>query len=163
MMITFLGCKPYLIDKYNWSIATQGFYGSFAYFTFALGFSFLIIPALLGKAQFIRFFFGGGVWSAFPNMAYGIYMCCPMVCLFYFLSISNSLHVDYQMFFYYFCGNFIFTILFVNILYVLVDRPFNSLMRLSDDVATANECTTFKIEDYKTGLILGSDSQVQNE
>jgi len=33
-------------DKY----IASGFYASFAYFTFALGFSMLIVPALLGKA-----------------------------------------------------------------------------------------------------------------
>lgn len=157
MIITFIGCRPYLINKHNWSLATQGFYGSFAYTMFALGFAMLLIPAVLGKAQFIRFFFGGGLWTPFPNMAYGIFMCNSMVCMYYFLSISNSLHVDYQMFFYYFCGNFVFTSLFVNILYVFVDRPFSSLIKLGDDLDAAANTKLFKIEDYKLGVMLGSN------
>lgn len=130
MILTFVGSRPYLMNHDNWNLTTQGFYGSFAYTIFALGFSFLIIPALLGKAQFIRFFFGGGVWSPFTHLAYGLYMTNSMVCLYYFLSISNALHVDYQMFFYYFCGNLIFTVLFTNIFYIFVDRPFYSLIRI---------------------------------
>jgi len=50
MAITFLGCRPYLMDRGNWSPVTQGFYGSFAYSMFAVGMSMLIVPALLGKA-----------------------------------------------------------------------------------------------------------------
>ena len=71
MLITFLGC--YGLTMTNDKYVAQGFYASFAYFTFALGFSMLIVPALLGKAQFIRFFFGGDLWSPFPNITSGVY------------------------------------------------------------------------------------------
>ena len=159
MTITFIGCRPYLINRNNWGAVTQGFYGSFAYSMFALGMALLLVPALIGKAQFIRFFFGGDLWTSFPQMGYGIYLCCPMVCLFYFLSISNALHVDYQMFFYYFCGNFVFTMMFVNILFLFVDRPFTSLLRLSQDLQSSLQ-SQFKIEEYKLGVILGSDDKM---
>ena len=162
MIITFVGCKPYLMNTSNWSLATQGFYGSFAYTTFAVGFSMLLMPAILGKAQFIRFFFGGGLWTPFPNMGYGIYMCNSMVCMYYFLSISNSLHVDYQMYFYYFCGNFVFTTLFVNILYVFVDRPFSSMIKISEDCEAAYVSRAFKIEKFKVGIVLGGNNRGNN-
>ena len=157
MLATFLGVKGLLMtnDKY----IAQGFYASFAYFTFALGLSMLIIPALLGKAQFIRFFFGGDLWSPFYSIAYGIYMTSPMISLFYFLSMSTALHIDYQMFFYYFCGNFVFTITLTNILYVFIDRPFFSLIKNSYDIQQAYKNLTEQsdINNYKVGVVLGED------
>ncbi|CDW87686.1 UNKNOWN [Stylonychia lemnae] len=157
MFISFLGCHGLLMtnDRYT----AQGFYASFAYFTFALGFSMLIIPALLGKAQFVRFFFGGDLWSPFPNIAYGIYQVCPMICLFYFISMSNALHVDYQMFFYYFCGNFVFTLTLTNILYIFIDRPFSSMIRHLSDMEELKKNITEKndISNFKKGVILGVD------
>jgi len=75
-----------------------------------------------------------------------------MTCLFYFLSISNALHVDYQMFFYYFCGNFVLTFMFVNVLFLFVDRPLVSLLHLAEDMHSAQSAN---VEDFKLGIVLG--------
>lgn len=61
------------------------------------------------------------------------------------------------MFFYYFCGNFVFTLVLTNILYVFVDRPFFSLIKNDFDIQMAYKSLTEenKIENFKNGVILG--------
>jgi len=82
-----------------------------------------------------------------------------MICLFYFVSISNALHVDYQMFFYYFCGNFVFTLTLTNILFIFMDRPFASFIRYSSDMEDLQRNITEKndISNFKKGVILGEN------
>jgi hypothetical protein len=137
----------------TWSKGTQGFYGAFAYFSFVLGTSLFVIPALLGRAEFIRFFFGGDFFALFKNISFGMYMFSPIYSLIYFLSMSISQHLDYQMMFYNFCGIFIFTLLLVQIFYVFIHCPFTSLFTLGHDIdmvmAELNIGRGINIEAYK--------------
>lgn len=60
------------------------------------------------------------------------------------------------MFFYYFCGNFVFGLTLTNILYVFVDRPFYALMTLSYAKEKASADPKSNIEEFKQGVILGT-------
>ncbi len=142
ILLPFFGQHGYLstvgTDTPTWSNSTQGFYGAFAYFSFVLGFSLFVMPALLGRAEFIRFFFGGDIFALFKNISYGMYMFQPIYSLIYFLSMSVSQHFDYQMMFYNFCGIFLFSLMMVQIFYVFVHCPFTSLFNLRHDLALVN-------------------------
>lgn len=74
---------------------TQAFFGALAYPAFVLGASLFVMPALLGRCEFLRFFLAGDIWSLFRNIAYGIYMFAPVYSLIYFLSMSVHQHLDY--------------------------------------------------------------------
>ena len=157
-LLPFFGQHGYLAtvgtDSPTWSVGTQGFYGAFAYFSFVLGASLFVMPALLGRAEFIRFFYGGDIFALFKNISFGMYMFQPIYSLIYFLSMSNSQHFDYQMMFYNFCGIFLFSLIFVQIFYVFVHCPFTSLFNLSHDIDMVNSDLnlapqrTINIEDY---------------
>ena len=95
MMMVYWGAIPYYKDGTNWSSIVMGLYGAFAYNIFAFGFAMILAPALVGKAQFVRFLFGGAVWNCFANIAYPILLVHCQICIFFFLSISNYLHLDY--------------------------------------------------------------------
>ena len=60
------------------------------------------------------------------------------------------------MFFYYFCGNFVFGLTLTNILYVFVDRPFYAFMTLSFAKERAAADPKSNIEEFKQGVILGT-------
>jgi len=159
ILLPFFGQHGYLATNCTstptWSPSTQAFFGSFAYFSFVLGFALLVMPALLGRAEFIRFFFGGDFFALFKNISFGLYMFSPVYSLIYFLSMSVTQHFDYQMMFYNFCGIFIFSLLFVQIFYVFVHCPFTSVFTLSQDIEMVNaELNLFperviNIEEYK--------------
>ena len=61
----------------------------------AFGLALTLTPALVGKAQFVRFLFGGAVWNCVANVAFPILLVHSTICIFFFLSISNYLHLDY--------------------------------------------------------------------
>ena len=82
ILLPFFGQHGYLASNGTstptWSPSTQAFFGAFAYFSFVLGFALLIIPALLKRAEFIRFFFDGDFFALFKNMSFGMYMFSPV-------------------------------------------------------------------------------------
>ena len=114
-----------------------------------------VMPALIGRAEFVRFFFGGEIWTFFRNLAYPLYLYSPIYALTYFLSLSNAQHLDYQMMFYNFCGIFVFTLIFGQIFTVLLERPFYAMLMFKHDLQAVtvnlnlNPGTAFNIEDYK--------------
>ena len=60
--------------------------GTFSYMIFLFGLGLLILPALIGKGSFVKFLFGGGIWTFFGNASYGIFMMNPIMCVTVFLS-----------------------------------------------------------------------------
>ena len=157
MTLIVFGLHPYLKDNGAWSPTMQAAYAALGYPGYVLGASFFLLCALLGRAEFVRFFFGGEVWTLFRSMAYGLALFVPVQALNYFLSMSNSQHLDYQMMFYNFCGIFIFSMIFVNIFFVFVDRPFHALFNMRHDLRMITASlnlypeTFFNIEHYKVG------------
>lgn len=95
MMMVYWGAIPYYKDGNHWSSIVMGLYGTFAYNIFAFGLALTLTPALVGKAQFVRFLFGGAVWNCVANVAFPILLVHSTICIFFFLSISNYLHLDY--------------------------------------------------------------------
>jgi hypothetical protein len=98
----------------------------------------LLIPALVGKAEFIRFFFGADIWIFFNQVCFGIFMLNPLTSILYYLSYSNVLETDYQNMFYLFCGNAAFTFMFLFFFYTFIDRPFYAITYLKGDIHEAN-------------------------
>lgn len=159
MLSALFGLHGYLADNNSWSTVHQAIYGTLAYPFFAFGASLIIMPALLGRAEFVRFFFGGEIWLLFRTLSYGFYMYVPLYALGYFLSMSNAQHLDYQMMFYNFCGIFIFSLIFGQIFILLFDRPFQSILYYHQDVkilesqASLHPEAAFNIENYKEKLV----------
>lgn len=154
MSLCVFGLHDY-IKTNSWGRGLQFFYAAFAYPGYALGASLFLLPALTGRAEFVRFFLGGEIWTMFRSLAYGLHMFSPLYSLQYFLSMSNSQHVDYQMMFYNFCGILIFSLIFTEVLYIFCDRPFAALLGFPHDLkmvstlATTNPETAFNIENYR--------------
>lgn len=155
MLLPFFGVRGYIADNDSWSKGLQAFFGACGYFSFSLGLSMLVMPALLGRAEFIKFFFGGDIWTLFRSMAYGLYMFSPCYSLLYFLSMSIDQHLDYQMMFYNFSGIFVFSLILTCLFFTFVDRPFHAMFNISHDLErvttemTLTPLTQFNIEDYK--------------
>ena len=165
-----LGLHGYLADNSSWNHGLQAIYGSLAYPLFAFAMSLFILPALLGRAEFRRFFFGGEIWIIFKQVAYGLYLYVPIYALGYFLSMSNAQHLDYQMMFYNFCGIFIFSLIFVQLFTVLFERPFIAMLnfkndiKLLDSIKSNNPEAAFNINNYmlKDGLMGEEGKPIQN-
>lgn len=156
-MTILFGLRGYIADNSSWSNWLQAFYGSFAYTGFALGLSCLIMPALLGRAEFVRFLLGGEIWLMFSSIAHGISLYMPVYALAYFLGMSTAQHLDYQFMFYNFCGILIFTLIFAIIYMLLVERPFTSMINLRHDILMVNSMLNLQpesplnIDHYKLG------------
>ncbi len=97
----------------------------------------MLIPALVGNAEFIRFIFGADMWIFFNQVCYGIFMLSPLTSIMYYLSYSNVLETDYQNMFYLFCGNLVFTFIFLFIFYTFIDRPFYAMTYMKGDIQEA--------------------------
>lgn len=95
VLICILGQHPFINAPLHQSSLIEAIYGTFAYPAFAFGISLWLIPALLGRAEFIRFLFGGEAWVLFTHLAYPLFLFHPLMCLYYFLSMTNTLHLDY--------------------------------------------------------------------
>jgi hypothetical protein len=153
--VTYFTQQIYTKDNSAWGKGAQAAYGSMAYPGFVLGLSIFVISGLVGRAEFIRFFLGGDAWILFKNIGYGLYMFSPVYSLLYFLSMSVSQHLDYQMMFYNFCGIFIFSLLLVQIFYTFIHGPFSAIFELGHDLnVTTNAInlhleSAFNIEHYK--------------
>jgi hypothetical protein len=78
-----------------------------------------------------------------------------MFALTFFMALSNTQHLDYQMMFYAFCGTLIFTMIFAMIYMVFVDRPIHAFFLFHHDLRTVtnnlniNPQSTVNIEHYK--------------
>jgi hypothetical protein len=151
--LTFFSLHAYLVDNSAWSKSTQAAYGSMAYPGFVIGSSIFLMSAVLGRAEFVRFFLGGDAWILFKNIGYGLYLFSPVYALLYFQSMSISQHLDYQMMFYNFCGIFVFSLLLVNLFFPLIHGPFTAIFNLEHYVKTTANAITFhngfNIEHYK--------------
>jgi len=138
------------VDPCSWDLTEQAFFGTFAYIAFVFGLSLLLLPALVGKADFLRFFFGGEIWNLLTNIGYCVYMFCPLMCLSFYLTLGTDVHVDYQMMFYNFCGNFIFSVICSLILAIFIDRPILSAFLMKFDLKMAYYGKNqFDIDKYK--------------
>jgi hypothetical protein len=159
------GLHGYLQDSSSWSAGLQAFYGGFAYPIYPFGASLFLLPALTGRAEFVRFFFGGELWVMFRSVAYGLYLWVPLYGLTFFLSMGNSQHLDYQMMFYNFCGILIFSLIFTYVFLVFCDRPVHAMLNLRHDLkmvateSTLSPETAFNIEDFKKKKNDGEEEQ----
>jgi len=163
MLVTLLGSHGYIADNLAWGKLAQALYGGLAYPFFVIGFSLFIMSALLGRAEFIRFFFGGDIFTFFKSISYGLFFLAPGQALTYFLSLSTSVHLDYQMMFYNFCGVFVFSLIFSLIFFVICDRPFHAMFMMKHDLKlvtseiNVHPETAFDISHYKGHLVGGDD------
>lgn len=95
MTLVVFGLHPYIKDNTVWSPTVQALYAALGYPAYVFGASLFLLCAVLGRAEFVRFFFGGEIWTLFKSMSYGLYMFMPLYALNYFFSMSNSQHLDY--------------------------------------------------------------------
>ena len=94
--------------------------------------SMIMMPALLGKAQFIRYFFGGIFWLFFAQFALGYYYFVPLLNLLSYCGVAHSIYVEWQTMFYNFVGSFIFSTMLGGIIMIIVDRPILNLFSVKD-------------------------------
>ena len=80
----------YIADNSSWRPGFQTAYGVLAYPGFAVATSIIVISALLGRAEFVRFFMGGDFWTMWRSLAFGIYMFAPIYCMTYLLGLSTT-------------------------------------------------------------------------
>ena len=155
LLIVF-GLHGYIANN-SWGPGLQAVYGALAYPGFAISCSIVLISAILGRAEFVRFFFGGEFWTLWRSIAYGLHMFAPIYCMTYILGMSTTQHLDYQMMFYTFCGTLVFSLIFMMIYFVFVDRPFHAMFLFYHDLRTVtnnlnvNPQGTVNIQHYKVG------------
>lgn len=135
-LLIVLSLHGYIADNKAWSDGLQATYATLAYPGFAFATSIIVISALLGRAEFVRFFMGGEFWTMWRSLAFGMSMYAPINAMVYLLGLSVTQHIDYQMVFYVFCSTFIFTMIFMMYYFTFVDRPFHSLFLFYHDLKT---------------------------
>ena len=116
--------------------------------------------ALIGKAGFITFFFGGDVWSFVKNLVFPLYLFHPLMFLFYYLSMCSDYHLGHQMMFYSFSGTLIFSMIVASLFAIFLDRPFYNAFLINFDIKQAYHPTKdFDIDNYKIkqGVLVGGD------
>lgn len=115
---------------------------------FLLGTSLILLPALVGKAEAFRFFYGSQTWTMLSSLSLGMQYTVPMIAIFYFISSQHQVNVSYYMFVYYYTGNVIFGILLFMAICNVVDRPIYAMINLNGDVKDADNSVDYKLKEY---------------
>jgi len=139
--LAFFGLYPYMRDESSWSLGTQGMYAAFAPCLFTLGLACWFLPALLGKAEFIRFFFGGEFWLLFSNMTYCVFLIGPFFTFWFYLSEQHPIYVDNYVMVYYWMGETFFSLLIGWIFQFFFNSPFQALFEISRESKRAKQIT----------------------
>ena len=63
----------------------RALYAALAYPLYLIGVTMLLMPALAGKAQAFRWFYGSTTWTMFSQMSAGMYYTVPVIAIFYYL------------------------------------------------------------------------------
>jgi hypothetical protein len=77
-LLIVLSLHGYIADNNAWSTGLQATYATLAYPGFAIATSIIVISALLGRAEFVRFFLGGDFWTMWRSLAFGMSMYAPI-------------------------------------------------------------------------------------
>lgn len=152
MLLAFFGMYPYISDKSNWSQTTFVLYNAFGYQAFIIGMCLIMVPALIGKAQFVRYFFGGQFWLFFSQFSLGYYYFVPLLALIVFCGVAHSVFVEWQIMFYYYVGNVIYATMFGAIFMIIVDRPMYTVFRIHDYSKLA-------VQDFDISTVMEDDKQ----
>lgn len=129
MIGSVLWQMPFSAASTETSRIHRALYATFAFPIYIFGLSMLVLPALVGRAQLFRFFFGSQSWTMVSQMGVGLQYTVPMVALFYFMSTQHQIQVTYYMFLYYFTGNLVFGVVVYMVL-LPTDRPIYAFRHL---------------------------------
>lgn len=138
--------------------------GSLTLPAYAIGLSFLVLPALVGRAQLFTFFFNSSTWTMLSAMAVGLHYTFPCIAVFYFLSTQHQIQLTYYMMVYFFAGNITFAFLSYMILGLPVDRSLYALRHLKKDADDAEKNEFYRLDVYLKNF--GSEppaSEFENE
>lgn len=67
----------------------RALYASLSFPLYLVGVSMILMPALAGKAQAFRWFYGSQTWTMFSHMSIGMYYFVPVVAIFYYLGTQH--------------------------------------------------------------------------
>jgi hypothetical protein len=123
-------------------------YATFAFPAFLTGLTMILLPALIGRAEAFRFFYGSQTWTMLSNLTIGMQYTVPMIAIFYFISSQHQINISYYMFVYYFTGNVIFGMTIFMSVCNIVDRPIYALINLKGDVKDAENSVDYNIKEY---------------
>jgi len=101
--------------------------------------AFLLLPSLLGKGDFLRFFLGGEFWLIFSSISFGIYMLTPVICLSFFLTVQHQVYLDYYQMLYFYIGNLVFAAIYSLTYQIFFDKPFAGLIHIFAEAKEARE------------------------
>ena len=115
---------------------------------FVVGLSFILMPALAGKAEAFRFVFGSQTWTLLSSISIGMYYCVPFIAIFYFMSTQHQITVTYYMFIYYFTGNIVFATVLNHVIVLQVDKPIYAMLSLNQDIEDAETNKDYILSKY---------------
>mmetsp|Transcript_22992 Transcript_22992/g.35518 ORF Transcript_22992/g.35518 Transcript_22992/m.35518 type:complete len:343 (+) Transcript_22992:1532-2560(+) len=139
---------PFIAAPADQSQLANTFYATLSYPLFLGGLTLILMPALGGKAEVFRFFYGSQTWTLLSAAAIELYYMAPFITVFYFMATQHQITVTYYMFVYYFTGNFIFGMALTMFVANPIDRPIISLINLKRDIRDAERSQYYKITDY---------------
>jgi hypothetical protein len=113
----------------------------------------ILMPSLTGKAAAFRFTFCSSTFTPLSHAAIGMSYCVPIIAIFYMMSTQHQIHVNYYMFLYYFCGNFMFGMIVFIPVCMFIDRPIYAYLNLKRDLRDARHSQYYKIGDYIQNFI----------
>lgn len=154
----YFGIWGYNAYPNKYPMWVQGIYASTAPIALVLAVSCFVVPALIGRAELVRFIFGGSFWQVFSYCALGLSMLFPIECLTYYMGIQQSSNLEYYMMLYDYIGNFVFAFVFALLTQSLIDKPFQAIFYIQEEFEIAQKRFPNAVP---TGQKVGGDSQAE--
>jgi hypothetical protein len=99
-----------------------------------------------------------GMFLTFSNLAAGMSLVGPLICLWYYLSFGHTLDLTWYNIQYYWDSNVFFTFIITIILVILADKPFLSLATMRQDQEQAFNDWKNSIQEFRKSVTTTSKS-----
>jgi hypothetical protein len=107
-----------------------GFMSAVGPVIFALSLCPVVMSLMVGRCSMLHPLLSVGFWTAYSKLLPVFSLVSPAVCLWFLLSTSGQLTMDFNNQFYYFCGNLCFTLVAGLVIGGLSDAPLQSILRV---------------------------------
>ena len=138
MFGTIFWLWPFLNNGQNQSQIHTTLFAALATPLFLIGFSCVLIPALIGKAALFNAICQASLFLSVSNLSAAMSLIGPLICLWYYLSSGHTLEFSWYTSQYYFDSNTLFTFLVAILGACLSEKPIHSLINLRKDIKRAD-------------------------
>jgi hypothetical protein len=139
---------PFVGSPEDQTRTSAALYASLSFPIFIIGFSFILMPALIGRAEAFRFVFGSQTWTLLASTSLSMYYIVPFIAIFYFMTTQHQITVTYSMFVYPYRGIASFGIILNHIVLMQIDKPIYAFLSLKKDVEDEEGNRDYQLQRY---------------